>query len=74
MLLERGAVIDARNNRGFTPLIFAVGSGEIQVARLLLERGADVNARDKEGRTPSHLTTQQEILELLSKYDAEFVE
>jgi hypothetical protein len=71
MLLERGAVIDARDNRGRTPLSCAVESGWIQVTRLLLERGAEVNARDESGKTPSQVTTEREILELLSEYGAE---
>jgi len=73
MLLERGALIDARDNRGRTPLHKAVEKGKIQVARLLLEHGADVNARDQSGRTPSQHTTQREILELLSEYGSESV-
>jgi ankyrin repeat protein len=73
MLLERGAVVDARAKSGRTPLHAAVGEGNIRVARLLLEHGADVNARDESGGTPSQGTTQQDILELLSEYGAESV-
>jgi ankyrin repeat protein len=73
MLLDRGAVIDARDNRGRTSLRMAVEWGSIQVARLLLKHGADVNARDLSGKTPSQLTTQQDILELLSEYGSESV-
>jgi ankyrin repeat protein len=43
MLLEHGAVIDAWDNHGGTSLHVAVGTGKIQVARLLLKNGADVN-------------------------------
>jgi hypothetical protein len=71
MLLERGAVIDARTNRGRTSLQMAVERDNIQLVRLLLEHGADVNARDRSGGTPSHYTIQKEILELLSEYGAE---
>ena len=70
MLLKRGAVTDARDNRGRTSLHKAVERGKILVARLLLEHGADVSARDKSGKTPSQVTTQQDILELLSEYGA----
>jgi cytohesin len=73
MLLERGAVIDARDSRGRTSLHRAVGEGKIRFARLLLEHGADANAQDKSGETPSQYTMQQEILELLSEYGAESV-
>src|SRR6267154_242273 len=71
ILLERGAVIDARDNRGRTSLHCAVDEGGIEVARLLLEHSADVNARDESDMTPSQLTTQRDILELLSGYGAE---
>ena len=73
MLLERGAMIDARDKRGRTSLHEAVEGGDIQFVRLLLEHGADVNARDESGETPSHYTIQKEILELLSEYGAESV-
>jgi hypothetical protein len=73
MLLQRGAVIDARDNGGRTALSWAVEGGKIQVVRLLLKHGADVNAHDKFGRTASQFTTRQEILELLSEYGAESV-
>jgi ankyrin repeat protein len=70
MLLERGAVVDARESRGRTSLHGAVEADRIQVARLLLEHSADVNARDELGLTPSHFTARQDILELLSEYGA----
>jgi ankyrin repeat protein len=73
MLLERGAVIGARDDAGRTSLHLAVESGKIQVARLLLKHGADVNARNESGKTPSQVTTQQDILELLSEYGSESV-
>jgi ankyrin repeat protein len=72
MLLERGARVNAHDNRlGRTPLHWAVGKRNIQGVRLLLEHGADVNALDKLGRTPSQLGSElnaDEIVELLSKY------
>ncbi len=73
MLLERGAVIDARDIYGQTSLHEAVKMGKIEVARLLLKHGADVNSRGESGKTPSQRTTQPEILELLSEYGAESV-
>ena len=73
MLLERGAVFDARDNLGRTSLHRAIEGGKIRLAQLLLEHGADVNARDKSGETPSQYTTQQEILELLSEHGVESV-
>ena len=74
MLLERGAVIDARNNSsGKTALHYAAQNRYIQVVELLLEHGADVNVCNNKGQTASQLTTKQEIVELLSKYGAKSV-
>jgi Ankyrin repeats (3 copies)/Ankyrin repeat len=71
-LLDSGADINARHVLDWPPLHFAIRAvvQDIQVVRLLLERGADVNARDGSGDTPSQCTSQQDILELLSKYGA----
>lgn len=44
---------DERND--FTPLLFAVKYGQLEIAQLLLERGCDPNAPDFFGRTPLHL-------------------
>jgi hypothetical protein len=71
MILERGAVVDARDYRGKTSLHIAAERGKIRVARLLLKHGADVNARDKSGKTPSQFSTRQEFVELFSMYGAE---
>ena len=73
MLLERGAKIDVWDDQGNTPLHEAVMWGKIETARMLLEHGANVNAPDHSGKTPSQVTTQQDILELLSEYGSESV-
>jgi hypothetical protein len=54
LLLEHGAVVNARDKYGFTPLYYAAGGGHIDIVSILLEHGADVNARDKSGNTPLH--------------------
>ena len=73
MLLKHGARINDRNHDNYTPLHRAVEDGSIQTVRLLLEHGADVNARNHAGRTPSDMTSNQEILELMSEYSAKSV-
>jgi len=51
-LAEAGHDLEARNEDGATPLIFAVFSDNLEGARILLEHGADPNARG-ERRWPS---------------------
>lgn len=50
-LLEQGLNVNARNDDGWTPLLFAALGGHTEVVGLLLERGADVNASNNEGWT-----------------------
>lgn len=49
-LLEHGALVDARDPQGRTPLMFARGSA----VDALLDAGAFVDARDKQGRSALH--------------------
>lgn len=50
LLLDRGAKIDARNQRGETALLVAARYGNKHVVNRLAERGANLHARDKSGR------------------------
>jgi ankyrin repeat protein len=49
LLVDRGAVVNARNDAGGTALMYAVH--DLAKAKLLLARGADPNLRSGEGRT-----------------------
>ncbi|OBT40534.1 hypothetical protein VE00_08988 [Pseudogymnoascus sp. WSF 3629] len=49
LLLEKGAHIEAKFNRGCTTLHKAADNGHEAVVRLLLEKGADVEAKDNNG-------------------------
>lgn len=51
-LLGKKAAIEARDNRGRSPLFYAVENIRPENASFLLSKGADANARDEEGRTP----------------------
>ncbi|KAH9047932.1 ankyrin repeat-containing domain protein, partial [Lactarius deliciosus] len=61
VLLDNGAYVNAKTDRGQTPLHQVTGEAfacpeELcsDVARLLIERGADVNAQDNDHGTPLH--------------------
>ncbi|RHZ72235.1 hypothetical protein CDV55_108814 [Aspergillus turcosus] len=54
LLLENGAMIEARSLSGKTPLHKAVLDSNIQALELLLDYGADIMARDNQGMTALH--------------------
>lgn len=51
-LMERGADIHARDNKGNTALILMAGYGYDLAVSILLKHGADINARANNGCTP----------------------
>ena len=69
-LLDAGADVDARTQRGVTPLMVAVATGNTQMVRALLDAGADVYAIADHGVTALLMTEKNgyiEIAELLDK-------
>jgi hypothetical protein len=64
LLLDQGAVIDARDEAGRTPLMLAVTQNRLEIVRLLLSRGADPNAADNTGHTPLQQATQRNSREV----------
>lgn len=70
LLLDKGAKIDARDQKGaYTALHCAAGGGNLAVMRQLLERGADIEATEGVwGGTPLHVAAysgQGEAVEFL---------
>lgn len=77
LLLEHGADISARDDKGFTPLHVAVHHGRVEVIHVLLKHGADIGAEDGAGETALQMVRPlrrndrcDEILKLLSEHDA----
>lgn len=58
LLLDNGAAITARDNKGWTPLHWAAFRGHESVVLLLLEKGQDVNMKNIAGRTALHLAAR----------------
>jgi ankyrin repeat protein len=56
-LIDEGASVDARDDEGMTPLLYAAREGHMQVAALLIAEGADLTATEpRDDRTPLHLS------------------
>lgn len=71
VLLDNGANVDARDNRGRTGLIWAAFKNQDEVVKLLLESGADTEIRDDRGCTAlvwALRNAHTEIVEMLLKY------
>ena len=58
LLIDKGAVVNARSSAGATALMWAVA--DLAKVRLLIDRGADVNAVSESGRTALHLAAMSD--------------
>jgi uncharacterized protein len=65
-LIERGAAIDAADNRGRTALMIAAERGDAVVVETLVMRGADRDLRDKTGKTARDLAGAVAVREKLA--------
>jgi ankyrin repeat protein len=67
LLLDRGAPINAADNRGRTALMIGAERGDAAVVGALLDRGADSMHRDKQGKSASDLTASAPVRAKLSE-------
>jgi|GEM_PF-1511245 len=51
-LIEAGANVNAKDKRGYSPLINAIMRNQLEIAKYLITKGADVNAQDAQGFGP----------------------
>lgn len=68
-LLDAGANVNARNDRGITALYFASATGHEAQVKLLLERGADKTIASKAGWTPLRITKVKGIEPIVKLLD-----
>lgn len=67
-LLDAGAHIDDRDDRGRTALMIAAEGGHGEIADLLLKRGADPALKDKAGKRAADLTVLTSLRERLTPH------
>lgn len=65
-LIDAGAHIDDRDDRGRTALMTAAEGNHAEIAQLLLKHGADPSLRDKAGKRAADLTTLSALRETLT--------
>ena len=71
--LADGTDVNAKNEKGMTPLIQAAWGDHNEITKLLIAKGADVNAMDDDGITPldfAIVDKQSETADLLRKHGA----
>jgi ankyrin repeat protein len=66
-LLDAGAHIDDRDDRGRTALMVAAEGGHAEIANLLTGRGADASLKDKAGKRAADLTVLSSLRERLTR-------
>uniref|UniRef100_A0A383WGM4 Uncharacterized protein n=1 Tax=Tetradesmus obliquus TaxID=3088 RepID=A0A383WGM4_TETOB len=69
-LVQQGASLEARDERGRTPLAWVAAAGAGSMVRLLVGLGADLLAADSAGMVPrqlAHATDQRSTAELLTQ-------
>ena len=59
--------VNQSNDRGYTPLHFAVSMQHSDVVQLLIDAGADIEAKDVQGTTPLHCACSAGELDIVQK-------
>ena len=75
VLLDNGAIVNARDNNGWTPLHLAAIMASPAVITLLLERGADLDLQNNSGQSPleiARINHRADNVEILISKGAKF--
>ena len=64
LLIESGALVDAKDNDGFTPLHIAAVNGKLESAKCLIENGANVTAKTTLQKTPLYYAAKNGEVEV----------
>jgi ankyrin repeat protein len=64
-LLEHGAPVNAKDQDGFTPLMWAAFKGDVDTVKVLLNSGADADLKDNKGWTATMFAASQSRTEAL---------
>lgn len=73
LVTSQGADVNARDERGSTPLIEAARYGHEDICRVLIAAGADVKAKDNDGKTALMLAIQgdhEDVVRVLNQAGA----
>ncbi|XVF06646.1 hypothetical protein REPUB_Repub06bG0068000 [Reevesia pubescens] len=73
-LIENGAVINGRDQHGWTAFHRASFKGRIEAVKMLIDKGIDVDSKDEDGYTALHCAVESghtEVVELLVKKGAD---
>lgn len=71
LLVDAGAMIDAQDATGATPLWRACNGGRLSAANILLAAGANPNTRNHDGYSCLGRANQVELADLLRTYGGE---
>src|SRR5499426_533230 len=65
LLIDRGVLVDAADDRGRTALMIAAEDGHAAIVELLIARGADRTIKDKSGKVALDLAADESVREKL---------
>jgi uncharacterized protein len=59
ILGENPQLVNAKNDKGWTPIQMAAAFGHLDIVDFLIEKNADVNSKDNEDNTPLHYSASR---------------